>query len=72
MFTGFRHAIIRFLLNEVLSLNAQESVPLIPRMLSGNFLNEVLSLNAQEFDRSCLALRFFSLLNEVLSLNAQE
>ena len=37
------------LLNEVLSLNAQESWCLGRPIASGAFLNEVLSLNAQEF-----------------------
>ena len=37
------------LLNEVLSLNAQEFVRHIPTHNRSTFLNEVLSLNAQEF-----------------------
>ena len=61
------------LLNEVLSLNAQE-FPNAEYLGADNFLlNEVLSLNAQEFKMlraSGLKLRL--LLNEVLSLNAQE
>ena len=36
------------LLNEVLSLNAQEFRGYRPRMVRLRFLNEVLSLNAQE------------------------
>ena len=58
-------------LNEVLSLNAQECVPL-------NFhqylfvLNEVLSLNAQESGYPSRRGERNTLLNEVLSLNAQE
>ena len=39
-----------WVLNEVLSLNAQESVPVIVRAVDVSFLNEVLSLNAQELD----------------------
>ena len=60
-----------FILNEVLSLNAQECVPL-------NFhqylfvLNEVLSLNAQESGYPSRRGERNTLLNEVLSLNAQE
>ena len=39
------------ILNEVLSLNAQECL-LVPSHISAdNILNEVLSLNAQEFER---------------------
>ena len=59
------------ILNEVLSLNAQECVPL-------NFhqylfvLNEVLSLNAQESGYPSRRGERNTLLNEVLSLNAQE
>ena len=37
------------LLNEVLSLNAQEFFAIFTDMLYAPFLNEVLSLNAQEF-----------------------
>ena len=38
------------ILNEVLSLNAQESAPASHESDTSNVLNEVLSLNAQEFD----------------------
>ena len=41
------------LLNEVLSLNAQESPMAVPRLPKILVLNEVLSLNAQEFDEQC-------------------
>ena len=59
-------------LNEVLSLNAQESVSRFKWINLPPFLNEVLSLNAQECaPRGCGRPRFH-LLNEVLSLNAQE
>ena len=37
------------LLNEVLSLNAQESLPDVDYGNAASILNEVLSLNAQEF-----------------------
>ena len=37
------------LLNEVLSLNAQEYVPVLASRAIPSVLNEVLSLNAQEF-----------------------
>ena len=37
-----------FLLNEVLSLNAQECTASAPHSTAAPFLNEVLSLNAQE------------------------
>ena len=37
------------ILNEVLSLNAQEFVRHIPTHIRSTFLNEVLSLNAQEY-----------------------
>ena len=39
---------LSFILNEVLSLNAQECQEYRPRMAHLQFLNEVLSLNAQE------------------------
>ena len=62
-----------FLLNEVLSLNAQESRRTIRRPCWPTFLNEVLSLNAQE-SGVMIALMVVQpgILNEVLSLNAQE
>ena len=60
------------LLNEVLSLNAQESMQ-FHRLYSTNLLlNEVLSLNAQEFKQKGAETNVSTLLNEVLSLNAQE
>ena len=60
------------LLNEVLSLNAQESDGLraVPRRFS--ILNEVLSLNAQESPLVSIVSIYHYVLNEVLSLNAQE
>ena len=59
------------LLNEVLSLNAQESLMLTVAPSASAVLNEVLSLNAQECEaRGAGGAR--TLLNEVLSLNAQE
>ena len=42
---------ILLVLNEVLSLNAQESRHLSDRAQGWTILNEVLSLNAQEFRR---------------------
>ena len=60
------------LLNEVLSLNAQESPMAVPRLPKILVLNEVLSLNAQEWPPRSTSTRRTSLLNEVLSLNAQE
>ena len=58
-------------LNEVLSLNAQESMTRKSISVLRALLNEVLSLNAQEL--GCLTrVVAFALLNEVLSLNAQE
>ena len=60
------------ILNEVLSLNAQEFHPTHSIMNMPDFLNEVLSLNAQEFLRVGASVRTVRLLNEVLSLNAQE
>ena len=39
------------ILNEVLSLNAQEFRSLMERAKADRFLNEVLSLNAQELTR---------------------
>jgi len=60
------------LLNEVLSLNAQES-PALQISQGCIFLNEVLSLNAQESWRGvAVAVASAVFLNEVLSLNAQE
>ena len=61
------------LLNEVLSLNAQESIPprLVVRAVVA-FLNEVLSLNAQEYTLHRPRGDAKIVLNEVLSLNAQE
>ena len=61
-----------FVLNEVLSLNAQESVRRPHATAKLIFLNEVLSLNAQEFVSSPLRAFASMLTNEVLSLNAQE
>ena len=59
-------------LNEVLSLNAQESAMARWIIAGPPILNEVLSLNAQE-SHSFVRMHFVcSLLNEVLSLNAQE
>ena len=61
---------MNLILNEVLSLNAQE-FHIHQRCGQALFLNEVLSLNAQEL--GCLTrVVAFALLNEVLSLNAQE
>ena len=60
------------LLNEVLSLNAQEFDHVAvnrPRIV---VLNEVLSLNAQEFLNQSGRDIHVVILNEVLSLNAQE
>ena len=59
-------------LNEVLSLNAQESPPRSWPPTASAILNEVLSLNAQECAAEKDADCFIRLLNEVLSLNAQE
>ena len=66
------HMVNLWFLNEVLSLNAQESFQGAGRNNGVVFLNEVLSLNAQEL---CVAAQYISVLfvlNEVLSLNAQE
>ena len=60
------------ILNEVLSLNAQEWVNYTGYIAGSLFLNEVLSLNAQEFDNGNVNQELIGLLNEVLSLNAQE
>ena len=62
---------LRFL-NEVLSLNAQESCGRAHDGSHAYVLNEVLSLNAQEFFRVRVRHARLLLLNEVLSLNAQE
>ena len=59
-------------LNEVLSLNAQECVRSNSVMLQLPVLNEVLSLNAQEWLRQNVRSEAIRFLNEVLSLNAQE
>ena len=60
-------------LNEVLSLNDQESVEDGRLAANTALLNEVLSLNAQEFARYDIWRNPQAhLLNEVLSLNAQE
>ena len=63
---------VTYLLNEVLSLNAQEyrQAYKIPRHTL--VLNEVLSLNAQEFSTRTKNYIYHHILNEVLSLNAQE
>ena len=60
------------LLNEVLSLNAQELSRPWHAVRPFQVLNEVLSLNAQEFRRKHFHMVPCLLLNEVLSLNAQE
>ena len=60
------------ILNEVLSLNAQEFVLHLLKVAKHTILNEVLSLNAQEFTPFCVISCPYSFLNEVLSLNAQE
>ena len=60
-------------LNEVLSLNAQESSRRRRSCRGGSrVLNEVLSLNAQEYRQAYKIPRHTLVLNEVLSLNAQE
>ena len=61
----------KWVLNEVLSLNAQELGLVSGVLCSGCFLNEVLSLNAQELLTEEL-IALLKILNEVLSLNAQE
>ena len=43
-------------LNEVLSLNAQESLSKLARFMDCTILNEVLSLNAQEWRSPSMAL----------------
>ena len=60
------------ILNEVLSITAQElsSFSNIIRGLS--ILNEVLSITAQELVRSNHPKRIIAVLNEVLSITAQE
>ena len=60
------------LLNEVLSLNAQESCDFAGGEVNPVVLNEVLSLNAQESREHPDANHSDIVLNEVLSLNAQE
>ena len=60
------------LLNEVLSLNAQESTINALPAITYPILNEVLSLNAQECGAGVESRKVRGLLNEVLSLNAQE
>ena len=59
------------ILNEVLSLNAQESITGLYGV-NHVVLNEVLSLNAQECGSCTMMARNNTFLNEVLSLNAQE
>ena len=59
-------------LNEVLSLNAQESCRGVVRGVASYLLNEVLSLNAQELVALGTVSAPRAVLNEVLSLNAQE
>ena len=59
-------------LNEVLSLNAQESQGWYSLHPHYSILNEVLSLNAQESTPHSNRRRHSNILNEVLSLNAQE
>ena len=61
-----------WLLNEVLSLNAQESDSEHWFVLAFALLNEVLSLNAQESEHALHNTMHNLILNEVLSLNAQE
>ena len=65
---GYEHC----LLNEVLSLNAQESMTRKSISVLRALLNEVLSLNAQECRASIIGDGTNVFLNEVLSLNAQE
>ena len=61
------------LLNEVLSLNAQDLPIEVFNPAISCFLNEVLSLNAQEFGQGKASYADIAhFLNEVLSLNAQE
>ena len=59
-------------LNEVLSLNAQECVISFWKRMAISVLNEVLSLNAQESAMARWIIAGPPILNEVLSLNAQE
>ena len=60
------------LLNEVLSLNAQESGYVLLSLVFRFVLNEVLSLNAQELTLCHHLWPDATFLNEALSLNAQE
>ena len=69
MFLLSRH---KGVLNEVLSLNAQECRHSRVKQPLRYFLNEVLSLNAQESHHGRPFSGDRQLLNEVLSLNAQE
>ena len=59
-------------LNEVLSLNAQEFPARTHSHRRHALLNEVLSLNAQELSAAYSKRDTNRFLNEVLSLNAQE
>ena len=65
------HLLAAPILNEVLSLNAQECIGGSLRSRRC-LLNEVLSLNAQEYSSLMLDADGRIVLNEVLSLNAQE
>ena len=60
------------ILNEVLSLNAQELDRSARTARTRWVLNEVLSLNAQESMQRTCGRCSIAILNEVLSLNAQE
>ena len=62
----------RVLLNEVLSITAQESDAFPSIRTAGIFLNEVLSITAQESHIPGYVAQFEPVLNEVLSITAQE
>ena len=60
------------LLNEVLSITAQESITHSDGVDSPMILNEVLSITAQEFPAATTQMDLWLVLNEVLSITAQE
>ena len=60
------------ILNEVLSITAQESAFNIDKANVPYLLNEVLSITAQESCRKCGSHYASTILNEVLSITAQE
>ena len=70
--TGFHSCASVMILNEVLSITAQELNNLVAQVMQAPILNEVLSITAQESEIKTWRSAGTDVLNEVLSITAQE